>query len=263
MENSCVLCGLSSSRGMIHTSCVQKEQYLASSAIISPPLWDGGDIVTRQRDGVYVWVTWLSRLMEGDVQCQWASWFRAHYTAYTKAPSDFQLATWTVDHNQCLDVLCKECGTKSLTYFKENQNNFTVRRGGMTIGGKPDLVVLENDKSYTVYDVKTGQPRSSDVIQVMLYMSFLPYSTSGRYKDKVINGCVVYKGGEKTPIPSQSLDDKFKGQITHFLDILNVPTEPLKVPSFTECFYCDITGADCPARVETQPENKETPELPM
>jgi hypothetical protein len=183
--------------------------------------------------------------------------------AYTKAPSDFQLATWTVEHNQYLDVLCKECGTKSLTYFKENQNNFTVRRGSMTIGGKPDLIVLENDKNYTVYDVKTGQPRASDIIQVMLYMSFLPYSTSGRYRDKTINGCAVYKEGERTAIPSQSLDDNFRGQISHFLNILDAPTEPLKVPSFVECQYCDITSEDCSKRVETDTDSKESLDLPM
>lgn len=206
MKKECLLCGHEYRYGNLHSYCVHREQALANSAIILLPILYVGDIMTRQRDGVYVWVTWLSRLMAGDVQCHWASWFRSHYTAYTKAPSDFQLATWTVEHNKCLDVLCKECSTKSLTYFKENQNNFTVRRGSMTIGGKPDLIVLENDKSYTVYDVKTGQSRASDVIQVMLYMTFLPYSTSGRYRDKTINGCVVYKEAEKTLIPAQSLD---------------------------------------------------------
>ena len=201
--------------------------------------------------------------MAGDVQCQWASWFRSHYMGYTKAPSDFQLATWIVEHNQYLDVLCKECSTKSLTYFKENQNDFKVKRRSMTIGGKPDLIVLENDKSYTVYDMKTGKPKASDIIQVMLYMSFLPYSSSGRYSGKTINGCVVYKEGERTLIPSQSLDDKFRGQISHFLNILEAPTEPLKVPSFTECQYCDITGEDCDGRIEVNTDNKESPDLPM
>ena len=219
--------------------------------------------MTRQRDGVYVWVTWLSRLMAGDVQCHWASWFRSHYMAYPKAPSDFQLATWTVEHNKCLDVMCQECSSKALTYFKENQNSFNVKRGDMTIGGKPDLVVLENDKSYTVYDMKTGQPRASDVIQVMLYMTFLPYTPSGRYKGKIINGCVAYKDTDKTLIPAQSLDTTFNKQITHFLNILDAPTAPQKVPSFVECQYCDITKADCPERIETETSNGESTEIPV
>lgn len=133
----------------------------------------------------------------------------------------------------------------------------------MTIGGKPDLIVLEEDKSYTVYDMKTGQPRASDVIQVMLYMTFLPYSTSGRYRGKTINGCVVYRESERTPIPAQSLDADFQGQISHFLNILDSPTEPQKVPSLIECQYCDITNEDCPEKVETDTDNKESLDLPM
>jgi hypothetical protein len=219
--------------------------------------------MTRTRTGVYVWVTWLSRLMAGDVQCHWAPWFRSHYMDYVKAPSDFQLATWTVEHNQYLDELCKECSTKTLSFFKENQNSFTVRRGGMTIGGKPDLIVLEKDNTYTIYDVKTGQPRASDVIQVMLYMSFLPYSTSGRYKGKTINGYVVYKEGPRTAIPAQSIDASFFENITHFLNILDATKEPSRVPSYIECQYCDITVEDCNQRVESDVVHGDSTDLPM
>lgn len=219
--------------------------------------------MTKQRNGCYVWVTWLAKLMAGDVQCQWAPWFRSHFMGYTKAPSDFQQATWVVEHNKCLDDLCKGCAAQSLSYFKESQNSFTVKRGNMTIGGKPDLIVLESDKSYTVYDIKTGQPRASDVIQVMLYMSFLPYSPSGIYKGKTINGCVVYKDGEKTAIPLHSVDDNFRAQITHFLNILDSLDEPRKVPSYPECKFCDITKEDCHNRVETETAGHEGPDLPM
>lgn len=219
--------------------------------------------MTKRRTGVYVWVTWLSRLMAGDVQCQWAPWFRSHFMAYNKAPSDFQQATWVVEHNKHLDELCKECSTQSLTYFKESQNSFTVRRGTMTIGGKPDLIVLERDSSYTVYDVKTGQPRASDVIQVMLYLAFLPYSTSGRYRDKIINGCVVYKEGDRTSIPFRSLDDNFRAQITHFLNVLEAPGEPLKVPSYIECQYCDITSEACCEKIKTETGTGEYSDLPL
>ena len=219
--------------------------------------------MTEKRNGCYVWVTWLAKLMAGDVQCQWAPWFRSHYMGYTKAPSDFQQATWIVEHNKCLDDLCKGCTAQSLSYFKESQNSFTAKRGTMTIGGKPDLIVLESDKSYTIYDVKTGQPRASDVIQVMLYMSFLPYSTSGIYKGKAINGCVVYKDSEKTAIPSHSVDDNFRGQITHFLNILNALDEPGKVPSYPECKFCDITKEDCHNRVETETIESDGSDLPM
>jgi PD-(D/E)XK nuclease superfamily len=219
--------------------------------------------MTEKRNSCYVWVTWLAKLMAGDVQCQWAPWFRSHYVVYPKAPSDFQQATWVVEHNKYLDDLCKGCATQSLSIFKESQNSFTAKRVTMTIGGKPDLIVLESDKKFTVYDVKTGQPKASDVIQVMLYMAFLPYSTSGIYKGKALDGYVVYKNGEKTRIPSHSVDDNFRAQITHFLNILNALDEPEKAPSYPECKFCDITKEDCPKRIESEDAGYECPDLPM
>jgi hypothetical protein len=90
----------------------------------------------------------------------------------------------------------------------------------------------------------------------MLYMTFLPYSTSGIYKGKAINGYVVYKNGEKTSIPSHSVGDNFRAQITHFLNILNSSSEP-------ECKFCDITKEDCSKRVESEVVGHEGPDLPM
>ena len=94
-------------------------------------------------------------------------------------------------------------------------------------------------------------------------MTFLPYSTSGLYKGKVINGYVVYKNGENTSIPSHSVDDNFRTQITHFLNILNSSNEPERAPSHPKCKFCDITKEDCTKRVETEVVGHEGTELPV
>jgi len=31
------------------------------------------------RRSPYIWVTWLTKLMAGEAQCEWASWFKAHH----------------------------------------------------------------------------------------------------------------------------------------------------------------------------------------
>ena len=56
--------------------------------------------MTIPRNGSYVWITWLSKLMAGDTQCQWGAWFKAHHTEYKKAPSDFPRALWQPDKGQ-------------------------------------------------------------------------------------------------------------------------------------------------------------------
>ena len=54
--------------------------------------------MATKRDGVFVWITWLSRVMAGEQNCEWASWFKAHYEKYDKAPSDFDTAKWNIEH---------------------------------------------------------------------------------------------------------------------------------------------------------------------
>src|SRR5207249_12022741 len=76
-----------------------------------PPHSIDGVIVSRQggaltmaekRDGVFVWITWLARVMVGEQNCEWASWFKAHYENYDKAASDFDTAKWNIDHTRQL-----------------------------------------------------------------------------------------------------------------------------------------------------------------
>jgi len=206
--------------------------------------------MTRERNGVYVWVTWLSKLMAGETTCQWSSWFKAHHTEYSRAPGDFQLAAWTAEHTRILDEVSKEREKLGETAYKEGQNKFLAKRpSGLAVAGTPDLISMEPISGHcTVFDIKTGNPRQSDIIQVALYMMFLPYAT-GLYKGKKLDGCVVYKTG-RSEVPHHIIDDKFKKNVTYFLDILESSIPPSKLPSHTGCSWCDLTAADCPERVD-------------
>jgi hypothetical protein len=206
--------------------------------------------MTKPREGPYVWVTWLSKLMAGEVQCQWAPWFRTHFTGYVRAPSDFQLAVWTVDHNQLLDELAKERSALGEGVYREEQNKFRVRRSsGLVLAGKPDLVAIDKESQCTVYDAKTGNPRQSDIIQVMLYMMCLPYA-SPLYKGKELEGCVVYSAERRSEVPAKAIDKPFQKRVAYFLNILDAENPPNRTPGPIECQFCDITGADCPDRRE-------------
>ena len=213
-----------------------------------------------------MWVTWLSKLMAGEVRCHWAPWFRTHYTDYPRAPSNFQLAAWTVEHTQLLDELTKERGGRGEGVLKEDQNRFRVRRpSGLTIAGRPDLIAIDEKGRATVYDAKTGEPRQSDIIQVMLYMMCLPYG-SPLYKGKELLGCVAYKSGARSYIPSEAIDKAFQGNVTYFLNTLESLDPPDRTPSPIECRFCDITKEDCPDRIESdeaEPEEQDEPMIPV
>lgn len=52
----------------------------------------GENDVTKQREGLFTTVKWLSKLMSGEVTCQWPFWFKTHYTGYATIPPDSGLA---------------------------------------------------------------------------------------------------------------------------------------------------------------------------
>jgi hypothetical protein len=83
--------------------------------------------MTVRRDSPYLWVTWLSKPLAGDVQCIWASWFRAHYTSYKKAPSDFDLSQWISDHSRAVEQLAAQRRALGETVYKEDQNYFKIK----------------------------------------------------------------------------------------------------------------------------------------
>lgn len=221
--------------------------------------------MTRARSGVYVWVTWLSKLMAGEANCQWSAWFKSHHTGYIRAPGDFQLATWTVEHTQLLDELSKERAAAGETIYKESQNDFIAKRpSGLAIAGKPDLIAIEPATGHcTVYDTKTGNPKQSDIIQVALYMMLIPYATP-LYKGKALDGCVVYKTA-RSPVPHQIIDDKFQNSVKYFLNILESTNPPAKLPTHVGCRFCDLTTEDCPERVQLEDTNPavEDTEIPL
>ena len=40
-------------------------------------LQGGALTMAEKRDGVFVWITWLARVMAGEQVCEWASWLPA------------------------------------------------------------------------------------------------------------------------------------------------------------------------------------------
>jgi hypothetical protein len=79
-----------------------------------------------------------------------------------------------MEHTALLREVRRDLEEKGDTVLVENQNHFTLRSAsGVALGGKPDLVSLAEETS-TIYDIKTGQPRAADHVQVMLYMYALP-----------------------------------------------------------------------------------------
>jgi len=202
----------------------------------------------QKRNSVYIWVTWLSKLIAGEQQCEFQSWFKAHYK-YDKKPTDFNLTKWTIQHNQLLHKRRDELEKKGYEVTIEDQNSFRLTLpGGATVSGKVDIVASKEQLNSIIEDCKTGQPRNSDQVQVMLYMLILPKCIK-KYKDTIFDGYVAYKDSE-VPILSTDIDNDLKEVVWDLIKRISGDEPCRKTPSHNECSFCDISKEDCPERIE-------------
>lgn len=205
--------------------------------------------MAQKRTGVYVWVTWLPRLIIGEQSCEWGFWYKANYEYYERVASDFDSVRWRTDHTRMLRELRREREAAGEQVFVEGQNMFKYETPeGIVIAGTPDMVALAEGKRGTIYDAKTGRQSDSHQVQVMIYMYLIPL-TKPEWANIVFDGAVVYKD-TRIAIPSNAIDDAFKDNLDYFVKILASSEPAHKVPSELGCRFCDIHKQECPERIE-------------
>ena len=208
-------------------------------------------VSATERSHPFVWVSWLSKLMAGEKQCEWACWFRSHYI-WDKLPSGLDLAKWTAEHAQLLRARRATLEAEGFTVYAEDQNSFTLLgQTGIEVSGKPDLVAIRGKEAY-VEDCKTGTPRHSDHFQVLVYLLSLPH-IEGPWKGLQLEGRIVYSN-TVVDVPSSKIDADLKELFRQTVLTIGGPEPARKVPSWGECRYCDISQADCPERIEIVPK---------
>jgi len=216
----------------------------------SPPAQSGlsrNPGTPSERSNPFIWVSWLSKLMAGEKQCEWASWFRSHFI-WDKLPSGLDVAKWTADHAQLLRARKAELEAEGFTVYAEDQNSFKlVGQAGIEVSGKPDLVAIRGSEAY-VEDCKTGTPRHSDHFQVLVYMLALPH-VEGPWKGRKLDGRIIY-GDTVVDVPAWKIDADIKELFRKTVLIIGEREPARKVPSWGECRYCDISQADCPERID-------------
>ena len=207
------------------------------------------------RTDPYIWVTWLTKLLSGESQCEWSSWFRAHHKDYDRVPSDFNLATWTVEHNDLVRERRETLLDEGYDVYVEDENAFKrTGQTGIVVSGKPDILAIRDGKGI-LEDCKTGRPRTSDQLQVLVYMLLLPIGNP-RCNGLDLAGRVVYRTGS-VDIPATELGEGFRSRFVELVKRVGGEKPLAKAPSWSECRYCDIGPSDCLYRVQEPPESIE------
>ena len=145
---------------------------------------------------------------------------------------------------------------ESLGYevFSENQNSFRLRGQYATLAGKPDLIAIK-DRDAVVIDAKTGRPSPHHAVQVMIYQYAVPRALE-EYRRMEFRGHVIYPDSN-VAVPVSGVDRKFIDRLGNLIRRLADETPGRRVPSTSECRWCDITKSDCPERVEGEGPGRE------
>ena len=205
----------------------------------------------QQREHPYIWATWLPKLLTGENSCEWAIWFKAHYQGWDKPPSDFNQAEWLAHHTSLLNEQRDQWTQKGYDVRVENQNAFRLRGQSATLAGKPDLLVLQNNRVLVV-DVKGGKPQPWHHYQIMIYMYAMPRALP-EYRDTHLAGEIIYPT-HNDRVPQGGIDQGFIRNLGSLIRSIAADKPAIRVPSTSECRFCDITTEDCPERVDSQAE---------
>lgn len=129
----------------------------------------------------------------------------------------------------------------------EGQNEFQAYGKIAYLTGKPDIIAVKGDTG-RIIDAKTGQPKNSHSIQVLIYMWMVPLALK-QFRGIKFSGEVAYKVN-RCPISPESLTPEM---IDHFSDNIRAISDsspPGKTPSKIECGRCKITDDDCGERLQ-------------
>jgi hypothetical protein len=202
--------------------------------------------MTVPRESPYVYATWLSKLMGGDNQCEWAIWFQAHHKI-TKRPNGMDFDTYQINHTALLHEIRDDLVGNGYTVSIEAQNYFEVVGQTARLAGRPDIIAFRDDETLVI-DGKTGNTSAAHNAQVLIYMWSLPRAQP-KYKGKKFSGMLIYKSGETKSIAANRLDSAFIKDLGNLMGRVTATEPPLKTPSLSECGYCPITDEDCADRV--------------
>ena len=199
--------------------------------------------------GPYIWATALPKLLTGENSCEWAAWFKAQHEggSWARRQSDFDTTKWLLNHTALLNEQRNLWEERGYEVFIEGQNKFALRGRYATLAGKPDLVVRKGDE-VVVVDAKTGRPGPSHAVQVMVYLYSLPRALT-QYRGLTLTGQVAYQD-HVVEVPA--VDEPFVRELGSLIQRLASDTPARRVPSPGECRYCEVTAADCAARVEEE-----------
>jgi len=201
-------------------------------------------MATPKRAGLpSFWSTTIAKVLAGDMPCLLSPWHRGHYN-WPKRPQAPSMALWKAKHTDLLQQT--HAAYRAEGWRCQLESFFKVEGGTAVVSGKADLICQQKDKRPLIVDVKTGDPRESDVIQVLLEMVMIPLAWGS--PSMQFAGRVIYA----PPLPAVDLTPaqatEMAPRIFAMLKKLGTMPQPEPSPGEHTCQFCEIPDGDCDAR---------------
>lgn len=194
------------------------------------------------------WCTAIAKSLSGDQPCLLSTWISGRNKEKRPRENAADLAVWKTNHtaqlNEAVDQLKAEGWKCSVERF------FKVAGQHAVISGKADCIAQQTDKRPLIVDVKSGEPRDSDVVQVAIEMVMIPLAWESPLM--IFDGKVMYKTHDVPVTPTHAAE--MRPKIVGLLKKLGTMSRPEASPSFGSCRFCDVPDAECHDRWQAESE---------
>jgi len=206
-------------------------------------------MVTTPRKGLpEFWVTSLAKALSGDQPCVLSTWMQGYFKLAKGAADQASMSVWRANHSaQLADAVEK---FRADGWKCSVERYFRVQGQTAIITGKSDLIIQQTDKRPRICDVKSGSPRDSDLIQVLVEMIAIPMSWESPHMQ--FDGEVIYADHSVLLKPDDAL--ALRPRLFELLKKLGSIPRPDASPSESACRFCPVQVADCPDRMGQTPE---------
>ncbi|MEG4030026.1 MULTISPECIES: PD-(D/E)XK nuclease family protein [unclassified Microcoleus] len=203
-------------------------------------------VQAQKRFNPYATVTAIAEVLATEKDCLHALWQRTHYQ-FEKQPSTYAPS----EHEEKLIQRAFQLQTEGFTVYVENQNSFKYKGQifDICVAGRPDIIAIKDDWA-VVEDIKTGKRKDSHKMQVLLYMSMLPFApeTKDMFKGHIPHGRLVYRDGI-LDIPKWCVNEQFRQRLQQLIAMLCNSQPPNPKPSDWECRYCKVPSGYCSVKM--------------
>lgn len=186
--------------------------------------------------------SWFSKALVGEFQCLLYCYLEMRY----KLPQNKDFSSYNWQHASFVRERKQFWQNQGYHPFVEDQNNISfftkvsyLTDNDIKFFGKPDLYISEINH---FEELKTGKPKYSDVIQVMLYMAAAPYVYG---LEQIPSGEVLYRNGSCKTVLPQEISQDFRNEATKLIELLASNQVPEPEPSQRNCRFCKL-NQHCP-----------------